>query len=73
MPQRYTNLDLRGDGVVKTPCFFSYVIKLGDLGSVYPPPSFSWQMSRFSSGFPILKMVHNPGGDCYWVGGRPKI
>ena len=21
----------------------------------------------------LLKMVHNPGGDCYWVGGRPKI
>ena len=20
----------------------------------------------------LLKMVHNPGGDCYWVGGRPK-
>ena len=19
----------------------------------------------------LLKMVHNPGGDCYWVGGRP--
>ena len=21
----------------------------------------------------LLKMVHNPGGDCYWVGGRPKV
>ena len=20
-------------------------------------------------GFPILKMVHNPGGDCCWEGG----
>ena len=21
----------------------------------------------------LLKMVHSPGGDCYWVGGRPKV
>ena len=21
----------------------------------------------------LLKMVHNPGGDCYWVGGRPNF
>ena len=21
----------------------------------------------------LLKMVHNPGGDCYWVGGEPKV
>ena len=21
----------------------------------------------------LLKMFHNPGGDCYWVGGRPKV
>ena len=22
-------------------------------------------------GFAILKMVPNPGGDCYWEGGQP--
>ena len=22
---------------------------------------------------PLLKMVHNPGGDCYWEGGQPKL
>ena len=22
---------------------------------------------------PLLKMVHNPGGDCYWEGGQPKV
>ena len=21
----------------------------------------------------LLKMVHNPGGDCYWEGGQPKL
>ena len=21
----------------------------------------------------LLKMVHNPGGDCYWEGGQPKV
>ncbi len=34
---------------------------------VYPPPSNSGKW-RFSSGSPILKMVHNPGGD--WHPGR---
>ena len=28
---------------------------------------------RFRLGYPNLKMVHNPGGDCYWEGGQPKI
>ena len=22
---------------------------------------------------PLLKMVHNPSGDCYWEGGQPKL
>ena len=22
---------------------------------------------------PLLKMFHNPGGDCYWEGGQPKL
>ena len=22
---------------------------------------------------PLLKMVHNPGGDSYWEGGQPKL
>ena len=22
---------------------------------------------------PLLKMVHNPGGDSYWEGGQPKV
>ena len=38
---------------------------------IYPPP----RMPVANEGLgwdSLLKMVHNPGGDCYWVGGRPK-
>ena len=28
-----------------------------------PHPGFQWHFWRFRLGFPILKMVHNPGGD----------
>ena len=27
----------------------------------------------FRLGFPILKMVHNPGGPYYWEGGQPNL
>ena len=39
---------------------------------IYPPP----RMPVANGGLgwdSLLKMVHNPGGDCYWVGGRPNI
>ncbi len=39
---------------------------------IYPPP----RMPVANEGLgwdSLLKMVHNPGGDCYWVGGRPKL
>ena len=37
---------------------------------VVPPP----RMPVANEGLvrdPLLKMVHNPGGDCYWEGGQP--
>ena len=39
---------------------------------IYPPP----RMPVANEGLvrdSLLKMVHNPGGDCYWVGGRPNL
>ena len=31
-------------------------------------------MAKVELGIPeVLNMFHNPGGDCWWVGGRPKI
>ena len=41
------------------------------LGWNYPP-----RMPVANEGLgwdPLLKMVHNPGGDCYWEGGQPKL
>ena len=43
-----------------------------DIPGVVPPP----RMPVANEGLgwdPLLKMVHNPGGDSYWEGGQPKI
>ena len=38
---------------------------------IYPPPRIP--VANEGLGWDsLLKMVHNAGGDCYWVGGRPK-
>ena len=39
---------------------------------IYPPPRIP--VANEGLGWDsLLKMFHNPGGDCYWVGGRPKL
>ena len=46
-------------------------MKLSIILWVVPPP----RMPVANEGFfrdPLLKMFHNPGGDCYWEGGQPK-
>ena len=39
---------------------------------VVPPPRIP--VANEGLGWDSLqKMVHNPGGDCYWAGGQPKL
>ena len=39
---------------------------------IYPPPRIP--VANEGLGWDsLIKMFHNPGCDCYWVGGRPKV
>ena len=48
------------------------MVEVGSLSCIVPPPRIP--VANEGLGWdPLLKMVHNPGGDCYCEGGQPKV
>ena len=52
------------------PLWFARSVGIDRLGC---PPSQDVSGNEGLGWDSLSKMVHNPGGDCYWEGGQPKL